>query len=47
MDRLVVSVHIEEEWGEDTSLWETIFLGAPPTPLAFEIHIEPPVWQQI
>ena len=47
MERLVVSVDVENDWGQDTSLWEAVILFSPSATLIVQVHIEYPTGQHI
>ena len=47
MERLVVSVDVEKDGGQDTSLWQAVLLFPPSATLIVQFHIEPPTGQHI
>ena len=40
VERLVVSVDVEKDGGQDTSLWQAVLLFSPSTTLIVQFHIE-------
>ena len=46
MDWLIVSVDVEKDKGEDTSLWQTILLYSPSASFIVQLHIESSVLHQ-
>ena len=47
VERLVVSVDVEKDGGQDTSLWQAVPLFSPYTTLIVQFHIEPPTVQHV
>ena len=47
MERLAVSVDVETDGGQDTSLWQAVLLFSPSATLSVQFHIEPPTGQHI
>ena len=47
VERLVVSVDVGKDRGQDTSLWQAVFLFSPSTTLIVQFHIEPPTGQHV
>ena len=45
--RLVVSVYVEKDGGQDTFLWQAVLLFSPSTMLIVQFHIEPPTGQHV
>ena len=45
MERLVVSVDVEKDGGQDTSLWQPVLLFSPSATLIVQFYIEPPTAQ--
>ena len=43
----MVSVEVEKDGGQDTSLWQVVGLISPSTTLIFQFHIEPPTGQHV
>ena len=43
VERMVVSVDVEKDGGQDTFLWQAGFLFSPSTMLIVQFHIEPPL----
>ena len=46
MERLVVSLDVEKDGVQDTSLWQAVLLFSPST-LIVKSHIEPPTGQHV
>ena len=47
VEGLVVSVDVEKDGGQDTSLWQAVLLFSPSAMLIVQFHIEPPTGQQV
>ena len=47
VERLVVSVDVEKDGRQDTSLWQTVLLFYPSTTLIVQFHIEPPTGHHV
>ena len=47
VERLVVSVDVEKDGGQDTSLWQAVLLFSPSATLIVQFHIEPPTGQHV
>ena len=47
VERLVVSVDVEKDWGQDTSMWQVALLFSPSATLIVQFHIEPATGQQV
>ena len=46
-ERLVVSVDVEKDVGQDTSLWQAVLLFSPSATLIVQFHIEPTTGQHV
>ena len=47
VERLVISVYVEKDGGQNTSLWQAVFLFSPSATLIVQFHMEPPTGQDI
>ena len=47
VERLVVSVDVEKDGGQDTSLWQAVLLFSSSATLIVQFHIEPPTGQHV
>ena len=47
VERLVISVDVEKDGGQDNSLWQVVLLFSPSTTLNVQFHIEPPTGQHV
>ena len=47
LERLVVSVYVENDVTQDTSLWQAVLLFSPSATLIVQFHIEPPTGQHV
>ena len=47
VERLVVSVDVEKDGGQDTSLWQAVLLFSPSTTPIVQFHIESPTGQHV
>ena len=47
VERLVVSVDVEKDGGQDTSLWQAVILFSPSATLIIQFHIDPSTGQHV
>ena len=47
VERLVISIDVEKDGGQDTSLWQAVLLFSLSTTLIVQFHIEPPTGQHV
>ena len=45
--KLIVSVDVEKDGGQDHSQWQTVFFVPPSSTFIVQFHIEPPTGQHI